>query len=297
MQPPSKRAKVSEERINNPRRRRSWWFKVKLRSVWDTVVGGFRHVAHWARRQPPPTDMEYLHPNTPVPTQQLSAPTYTSTTSQSLTPMTSVQSTDASPVGTPHTPLLDSSSHNTSAQPSNHGHPETHSLKPSYSIAQKPVQHKSLQERDNSNELLSQKQVAQKILKEGSGQREGPPSRETQRLATEEGPPSREGQQLAMEQPVREKPRVNADRSSLKEVYHFEDGGRSLRGGKGVQVSAIQRTSMTHTSAGAAFGGSPYSHGVSTPASQGNRKPLYTSVISHILSFTPDHAEALALAH
>lgn len=298
MQPPSKRAKVSEERINNPRRRRNWWFKVKFRSVWDTVVGGFRHVARWARRQPPPsTDMEYLHPNTPVPTQQLSAPTYTSTPSQSLTPMTSVQSTDVSPVGTPHTPLLNSSSHSTSAQPSNHSHPDIHSLKPSYSITQKQVQHKSLQERDNSNELLSQKQVAQKKLKKGSGQGEGPPSRETQRLATEEGPPSREVQQLATEQPVREKPGVNADKSSPKEVYYFKDGGRSLRGGKGVQVSAIQSTSVTHTSAGAAFGGSPYSHGVSTPATQGNRKPLYTSSISHILSFTRDHAEALALAH
>ena len=274
MQPPSKRAKVSEERINNPRRRRSWWFKVKFRSVWDTVVEGFRHVARWATRQPPSTDMEYLHPNTPVPTQQLSAPTYISTPSQSLTPMTSVQSTDASPVGTPHIPLLDSSRHNTSAQPSNHIHPETHSLKPSYLITQKPVQHKSLQERGYSNEPLSQlqKQVAQKKLNKGSGQGERPPSRETQRFATEEGPPSREVQQLAMEQPVREKPRVNADNSSLKEVHHFEDGGRSLRGGKGVHVSAIQRTSVTRT--GAAFGGSPYSPGVSTPASQGNCKPL-----------------------
>ena len=133
--------------------------------------------------------------------------------------------------------------------------------------------------------------MAQKKLKKGSGQGEGPPSRETQRLATEEGPSPREAQWLATEQPVREKSRVNVDKSSLKEEYHFEDGGRSLRGGKGVQVSAIQRTSMTHTSAGAAFGGSPYSPGVSTPASQGNRKPLTLArLVLH-------QAEILALAH
>ena len=287
MQPPSKRAKVSEERINNPRRRRSWGLKISFRSAWDTVVGGFHHVFRWARRQHAATaleDMEYLHPNTPVLSQQLSTPTYTSTPSQSLTPMTSVQSTDASPVGTPHTPLLDS--HTSSSQPSNHGHPETRSPKPSYSITQKPVQHRTLRERGYSNEPLSQlhKQVARKKLKEGSGQGEGRPSRETQRLATEEGPPSKETQLLATEQPVREKPRVNVDRSSLKEVRHFDDGGRSLTGRKeGVQVSAIQRTSVSHMSVGTAFGGSPYSTGVSTPANQSNCKPLYTS---SIMSFT-----------
>ena len=182
---------------------------------------------------------------------------------------------------------------NTSAQPSNHSHPETHSHKPSYSIAQtrKPVQHKTLQERDYSNEPLSQlqEQVAQKKLKKGSGQGEGQPSRrEAQRLVTEEGPPSRETQRLATEQPVREKPSgINVDtcRSSLKEVHHFNDGGRSLRVGKeGVQMSAIQRTSVSHMSAGAAYGGSPsYSTGVSTPASQNNRKPLYTSSADKLL--------------
>jgi hypothetical protein len=123
--------------------------------------------------------------------------------------------------------------------------------------------------------------VAQKALKEGSGRGKGRPSREAQQLATEDGRPSREAQRLATDQPLREKPRINVSRSSLKEVHRFDDGGRSLRGEKGsVQMSAIQRTSVQQMSAGATPGRSPYGTGMtlhSIPASQSNCKPITSS--------------------
>ena len=323
MQPPSKRIKVatSEENIN------SWWsswgFRGRVQSALNTFVGGFRRLFHWRRRQQQQgltttaledttnMDYDYPHPNILVPSQHLSSPIFTSTPSQSLMPMTSVPTVDvpgALGVGTPSArDNLTNSSHisSTSGQPNDQTHLQTHSDEQLHS---KQVARKTLKEKELSNQRLSQpeQQVAQKTLKERDylhvrvAYSDERLSQAEQRVAQktlkgrdhqEEDWPSREAERLATGQPLRERPRINVDRPSLKEVHPLCGEGTTLRGEQletyreeNLQKSSIPRTSVNHINVGSSMGSSNnaiMSHH-STPASQSTRKPLYSPKQAHI---------------